>query len=55
MEKEIICGKSFEDLSNDEMMEIEGGWANIFICTTLPCGIGASVSTIAVSIYYKVK
>ncbi|MBQ3783093.1 MAG: hypothetical protein II838_06570 [Lachnospiraceae bacterium] len=55
MEKEIICGKSFEDLSNDEMVEIEGGWACTFVCTTLPCGIGASVSAIAVSIYYKVK
>lgn len=55
MEKKIICGDSFEELTNDEMMELEGGWTTIFTCTTLPCGVGASISTVAVSVYYNVK
>lgn len=59
MTKENICGKAFEELTNDEMMEVEGGIASslspIVSATTLPCGIGASISCIGVSIYYTVK
>ena len=58
MNKEFICGKAFEDLTNDEMMEYEGGIATslspIVAATSLPCGIGASISCIGVSIYYTV-
>ena len=50
MNKEFVCGKAFEDLTNDEMMEVEGGIASslspIINVTTLPCGIGASISCI---------
>ena len=55
MERKIICGNSFEELSEDEMMELEGGWTTVFTCTTLPCGIGASISTVAVSVYYNIR
>ncbi len=55
MEKNLFCGEAFEELSHDEMMELEGGWTSIFTVTTLPCGVGASISTVAVSIYYNVK
>jgi len=59
MNKENICGKAFEELTNDEMMEVEGGIAtslsSIVNVTTLPCGIGASISCIGVSVYYAVK
>lgn len=55
MTKTMICGQAFEELTNDEMQDIDGGWTTVFTCTTLPCGVGASISTIAVSIYYNVK
>jgi len=59
MSKELICGKAFEELSKDEMIEVEGGATSvlspIIAATTLPCGIGASVSAVGVSIYYTVK
>ncbi len=43
MDKEMYCGKSFEELSNEEMMEYEGGAATtVLSTTTLPC-IGASI------------
>ena len=55
MDAKIICGEAFEELTDDEMMEVEGGWTTVFTCTTLPCGVGASLSSIAVSIYYNCK
>jgi len=61
MAKENICGKAFEELTNDEMMECNGGIISLtpgpvtITATTLPCGIGASISAIGVSIYLTVK
>ena len=44
MNKEFICGKAFEDLTNEEMMEFEGGATvtTTLSTTTLSC-IGASI------------
>lgn len=44
MNKEFVCGKAFEDLTNDEMMEFEGGaTVTTFLSTTTLSCIGASI------------
>ena len=58
MTKANICGRSFEELTNEEMMEYEGGTTSftpVTPATSLPCGIGASISCIGVSIYYTIN
>lgn len=43
MEKKLVLGCAFEELSENEMMDIDGGAATTFLSTTtLPC-VGASV------------
>lgn len=59
MKKEMICGSAFEELSNEEMQQYNGGifqsLSPMIAATTLPCGVGASASCVAVSVYYAVK
>ncbi|MBQ3783094.1 MAG: hypothetical protein II838_06575 [Lachnospiraceae bacterium] len=43
MDKKIICGKSFEELSNEEMMEFEGGAIWTTLSTTTAGCVAASV------------
>lgn len=51
LDEELVCGAAFEDLSDTEMQDVEGGWTTVITPISLPCGVGASISTIAVSIY----
>ena len=52
MAKENICGKAFEELTNDEMMEFEGGLvplvsllpASTFLCLSISIAVSATVS-----------
>ena len=54
MKKEIICGKAFEDLTPEELVEYDGGV--VITVTALPVclSIAASVS-VGVSVYYTIK
>ncbi len=51
MDKKIICGEAFEELSNAEMMEFEGGaiWTTLST-TTAPCVSGSVVISAGVSL-----
>lgn len=53
---EMVCGLAFEDLTDDEMMEVDGGSAEtattLLTTSSLPCTIGASIATIGVSIWW---
>lgn len=59
--KEMVCGSAFEDLSEEEMMDVDGGTAgggvvegvvSIATVTTLPCGVGASIGCAGVGIWW---
>lgn len=58
MKKEIICGKAFEDLTPEELVEYDGGV--VVTVTALPVStpiclsIAASVS-VGLSVYYTIK
>lgn len=43
MTKKMVCGDSFEELSNDEMMEYEGGAIWTTLSTTTAGCIAASI------------
>ncbi len=51
-----VCGVAFEDLSDDEMLEYDGGgsFGPLILATTLPCGVGASISIASVSIAFLI-
>lgn len=58
-EKTKVCGASFEDLSTEEMEVCDGGifqsLSPVIAATTLPCGVGASISCIGASIYFTIN
>lgn len=54
-EKSKVLGCAFEDLTDQEMMDVDGGTAEISAATlasasSLPCGVGVSISTIVVTV-----
>ena len=58
MSKDMICGKSFEELSNDELMEYEGGaiWTSLSTTTVSCIAASAVISggvTLVVSLFAK--
>ena len=43
MTKRMICGEAFEELSNEELYEYEGGAATTFLSTTTVGCLAASI------------
>tara|TARA_Y100000588_G_scaffold383795_1_gene473853 strand:- start:591 stop:779 length:189 start_codon:yes stop_codon:yes gene_type:complete len=51
MSKKDILGASFEELGQEEMMELDGGAATTFLSTTtLPCVGGSIIISAGVSL-----
>lgn len=50
MAKKELVGSAFEELTEEEMMDVDGGVA--WVATTLPCGVAASVGAVGVSIWW---
>ncbi|WP_157265709.1 hypothetical protein [Paenibacillus sp. FJAT-27812] len=52
---EMVIGFAYEELSEDEMMEADGGaWATVATITTLPCSVGAGIGVIGVTIWWTI-
>tara|TARA_Y100000588_G_scaffold383795_1_gene473854 strand:- start:790 stop:975 length:186 start_codon:yes stop_codon:yes gene_type:complete len=57
-ERKAILGDSFEELTSEEMMDVDGGTGEVTTvlsaASTLPCSIGASISLISVGVTWIV-
>ena len=57
MAKENICGKAFEELTTDEMVEFEGGATLTTTCcvTSAPSLVASVIASVIASIVVTVK
>jgi hypothetical protein len=54
--EEMVIGFAYEELSEDEMMDVDGGIAaslgTIVAASTLACGVGVGIGLIGVTVWY---
>lgn len=54
MTKEKICGAAFEEMSEEEMRDVNGGGLELTITSwsSIPCSASATITALGVLTYY---